>query len=77
MRLAVAAPAEHDGPGLRLATIDGDGRLGGRGAYLCRDRGGERPRAECLERAIRRRSVGRTLRASVTLDPKLVESVSR
>ena len=73
MRLALE---EHDdAAGPRLAVIDSDGRLGGRGAYLCRD--GERPRAECLERAIRRRSVGRTLHASVSLDPKLVESVGR
>jgi predicted RNA-binding protein YlxR (DUF448 family) len=71
MRIALAA---HEP---RLATIDRDGRLGGRGAYLCRDLDSARPRADCLERAIRRRSVGRTLRASVTLDPKLVESVGR
>jgi predicted RNA-binding protein YlxR (DUF448 family) len=78
VRLAVAALAEHDGAGGRpLAVIDADGRLGGRGAYLCRDRDGEGPRPECLERAIRRGSVGRTLRASVSLDPKLVESVGR
>ncbi len=78
MRLAVDAIGEHDGAsGRRLAVIDGDGRLGGRGAYLCRDRDGEHPRPECLERAIRRGSVGRTLHASVSLDPKLVESVGR
>ncbi len=81
MRLAVAALDAHDSAARsrapRVATIDRDGRLGGRGAYLCRDLDGERPRAECLERAIRRRSVGRTLRASVSLDPKLVESVGR
>jgi len=77
VRLALADLREHDGPaGRRLAVLDGEGRLGGRGAYLCRDRDGERPRAECLERAIRRGSVGRTLHASVSLDPKLVESVS-
>jgi predicted RNA-binding protein YlxR (DUF448 family) len=60
-----------------VATVDRDGRLGGRGAYLCCDRDSEGPRADCLELAIRRRSVGRTLRASVSLDPKLVESVGR
>ena len=38
---------------------------------------GELPDAECLARALRRGSVGRTLRASVAVDPKLVESVSR
>jgi predicted RNA-binding protein YlxR (DUF448 family) len=77
VRLALAVLGEHDRRAPRLATIDGDGRLGGRGAYLCRERDSERPRADCLDRAIRRRSVGRTLRASVTLDPKLVESVGR
>jgi predicted RNA-binding protein YlxR (DUF448 family) len=78
VRLAVAALEKHDADGApRVATIDADGRRGGRGAYLCRDRDGESPRAECLEQAIRRRSVGRTLRASVSLDPKLVESVGQ
>jgi predicted RNA-binding protein YlxR (DUF448 family) len=77
VRLALAALGEHGLRAPRLATIDRDGRLGGRGAYLCREGDSERPRADCLERAIRRRGVGRTLRASVMLDPKLVESVSR
>jgi predicted RNA-binding protein YlxR (DUF448 family) len=76
LRLALAALGEHDGAaGRRVAVLDSEGSLGGRGAYLCRDRGGERPRPECLEHAIRRGSVGRTLHASVSLDPKLVESV--
>jgi predicted RNA-binding protein YlxR (DUF448 family) len=78
VRLAVGALRAHDGAGgPRVAVVDDEGRLGGRGAYLCRDSDGERPRPECLQRAIRRGSVGRTLRASVTLDPKLVESVGR
>ncbi len=81
MRLAVAVPGEREAGASagtpRIATIDRDGRLGGRGAYLCRDRDAQSPRADCLDQAIRRRSVGRTLRASVTLDPKLVESVGR
>jgi predicted RNA-binding protein YlxR (DUF448 family) len=86
VRLAVGALEEHDrhaGGGRSdtephpLAVIDSDGRLGGRGAYLCRDEDGESPRTECLERAIRRGSVARTLRAKVALDPKLVESVGR
>ena len=69
---------EHDAAaGPRLAVLDTDGRMGGRGAYLCRDEDGRRPNTDCLARAIRRGSVGRTLRASVTLDPKLVESVGR
>ena len=78
MRLAVSELREHDAhTGANLAVIDRDGRMGGRGAYLCRDADGERPDAECLARALRRGSVGRTLRASVALDPKLVESVGR
>ena len=77
MRLGLAAPGARETGSARIATIDRDGRLAGRGAYLCRAEDGKGPRADCLERAIRRRSVGRTLRASVTLDPKLVESVSR
>jgi len=74
---------------LRIAVIrDGEGRHGramcdrtgtmpGRGAYLCRGRAPEVPAAECLEQAARRGGVARALRAAVTLDPKLVESVSR
>jgi predicted RNA-binding protein YlxR (DUF448 family) len=58
-------------------VLDGEGRLGGRGAYLCRAGDGERARSQCLHDAIRRGSVARTLRAAVTVDPKLVESVSR
>jgi predicted RNA-binding protein YlxR (DUF448 family) len=78
VRLAVSELREHDAhPGAKLAVIDRDGRMGGRGAYLCRDAEGELPDAECLARAVRRGSVGRTLRASVALDPKLVESVGR
>ena len=37
----------------------------------------DRPRAECLAAAIRRGGFARALRAKVTLDPKLVESVGR
>jgi predicted RNA-binding protein YlxR (DUF448 family) len=80
VRLAVEELRAHDadakgGDAERLAVIDRDGRMGGRGAYLCRGAGGELPDAECLARALRRGSVGRTLRASVAVDPKLVESV--
>ena len=47
----------------------------GRGAYLCRDGEPDGPRAECLKLALRRGGVRAPLRAQVTLDPKLVESV--
>jgi predicted RNA-binding protein YlxR (DUF448 family) len=58
-------------------VLDRDGRLGGRGAYLCREADGDGPRAGCVAAAIRRNGVARTLRTKVTLDPKLVESVGR
>ncbi len=51
----------------------------GRGAYLCRAGSAEEPalpKRDCLERAVRRGGIPRALRASVTLDPKLVESVN-
>jgi len=60
-----------------LAVRDREGTMPGRGAYVCR---GERPgelAAGCLALAIRRGGIPRTLRAPVTLDHKIVESVSR
>ena len=71
------ALASHDAGAGRLAVLDRDGRMGGRGAYLCRAPGTDRPSAECLAAAIRRGGFARALRAKVTLDPKLVESVGR
>jgi predicted RNA-binding protein YlxR (DUF448 family) len=49
----------------------------GRGAYLCRadDAPGE-PKGDCVAQAVRRGGIARALRAAVTLDPKIVESVS-
>ncbi len=65
----------------RHAVLDRDGTMPGRGAYLCRaadpDRRSGLPDPACLERALRRGGIARTLRAAVTLDPKLVESVNR
>lgn len=61
----------------RLAVLDRDGRLGGRGAYLCRSPEDDRPQAQCLATAVRRGAFARALRAKVTLDPKLVESMGR
>jgi predicted RNA-binding protein YlxR (DUF448 family) len=51
--------------------------MGGRGAYLCLDQASGEPVAECLATAARRGGIARALRAAVTLDSKLVESVSR
>ena len=63
-------------PGTGQAIHDRDGTIAGRGAYLCRGAGPDRPAAACLAEAIRRRAFARALRSAVTIDPKLVESVS-
>jgi predicted RNA-binding protein YlxR (DUF448 family) len=63
----------------RDAIVDRDGTMPGRGAYLCRAgnlKGPALPERECLERALHRGGIARALRASVTLDPKIVESVN-
>ena len=49
--------------------------MGGRGAYICLSAEPGVPSAECLQRAIGRGGIARTLRSAVTLDAKLVESV--
>jgi hypothetical protein len=49
----------------------------GRGAYLCRGEEPEQPAAACIALAMRRGGIGRALRSTVSVDPKLVESVSR
>jgi predicted RNA-binding protein YlxR (DUF448 family) len=48
----------------------------GRGAYLCAGALGATAAAECLQRATGRGAFNRALRCTVTLDPKLVESIS-
>jgi predicted RNA-binding protein YlxR (DUF448 family) len=73
IRIAIA----RDGAVARArAVCDRDYRLPGRGAYLCRAEQRELPAPECLERAIKRGAISRALRSAVSLDPKLVESVS-
>jgi predicted RNA-binding protein YlxR (DUF448 family) len=76
LRIAVA----HDREGLpRRAIVDRDATMPGRGAYLCRAAHAPSPATidrACLERARRRRGIARALRAAVTLDTELVESVS-
>jgi predicted RNA-binding protein YlxR (DUF448 family) len=74
MRIALA-PGGEGGP--RRAVHDRDGRMPGRGAYLCRGGAPEEPAAGCLALALRRSAIPRALRAAATVDPKLVESVSR
>jgi uncharacterized protein len=72
MRIA----AEPMGEGAsRKAVQDRDGRMPGRGAYLCRGERADEPARACLSLALRRRAIPRALRAAVTVDPKLVESV--
>jgi predicted RNA-binding protein YlxR (DUF448 family) len=73
--IRIAAVRDGDSSRAR-AVCDRDKRLPGRGAYLCGDEQRQRPAAACLERAIKRGAIGRALRAAVSLDPKLVESVS-
>ena len=61
-----------------MAVLDRAARLPGRGAYLCRaNMDGDVPTPDCLALATKRRAVARALRASVSLDPKLVESMGR
>ncbi|MHB8533075.1 MAG: YlxR family protein [Solirubrobacteraceae bacterium] len=60
--------------GRPAATIDPAARMPGRGAYLCRD-GAARPAPACLQRAIERNAISRTLRCKAPLT--LVESVPR
>ena len=62
-------------PAPKRAIADPACTLPGRGAYLCRDRDRALPVSDCLARATRRGGIARALRAKVTLDPKLVESL--
>jgi predicted RNA-binding protein YlxR (DUF448 family) len=72
--LRIALDGSHGAP---VARLDREGRMGGRGAYLCRAPEGEAPLRECAVAAVRRGAIQRTLRARATLDDKLVESVGR
>jgi predicted RNA-binding protein YlxR (DUF448 family) len=74
MRIAVVREDEAGSP---RAVHDRDGTMPGRGAYLCRGQAAESPDASCLALALRRGGIPRALRSAVTVDPKLVESVSR
>jgi len=78
LRLALApARGEQEHASRAVAVLDAQGRMPGRGAYLCRQPGGALPAAECLATALRRRAIPRALRAAAAVDAKLVESVSR
>jgi predicted RNA-binding protein YlxR (DUF448 family) len=73
VRLAVSRVGEARGA---LVVRDRAGTMPGRGAYLCRDSGSTLPLRACTARAIRRGGIARALRASVTLDPEIIELVS-
>jgi predicted RNA-binding protein YlxR (DUF448 family) len=74
VRFAVERGRSGSGP---HAVEDPAGTMPGRGAYLCRADGAGGPSPQCLALAVRRGGIARTLRAPVTLDPKIVESVGR
>ncbi len=59
------------------AVCDRNATMPGRGAYLCLCSEHSSPAPECLARASKRGGIARALRASVTLDAKLVESIGR
>ncbi|HSZ06626.1 MAG TPA: YlxR family protein [Solirubrobacteraceae bacterium] len=74
--LRLAADPDGERPPRRV-LLDPAGEMPGRGAYLCRGQGPALADPACLERATRRGGIARALRSPVTLDRKLVESVSR
>jgi predicted RNA-binding protein YlxR (DUF448 family) len=71
VRIALADP----GAASPRAVIDREGKMPGRGAYLCREPQSGRPEVACAARAARNRGLARTLRAPVTVDRELIESV--
>jgi predicted RNA-binding protein YlxR (DUF448 family) len=67
----VRIAAVPDGSGARRsqrAVLDPSGTLPGRGAYLCRGDGPGVPDPSCLQNALRRGGIARTLRRNVKLD---------
>jgi predicted RNA-binding protein YlxR (DUF448 family) len=73
MRIALSGGGDSRG---RRAVHDPAGTLPGRGAYLCVGAAPAEPRAQCVAIATRRDAIARALRSAVTIDPKLVESIS-
>jgi predicted RNA-binding protein YlxR (DUF448 family) len=74
--IRIAAARDGDGDSRRV-VLDPTCTIDGRGAYLCRSANGHEPAADCLTLANRRGRIARALRSGVTIDPKLIESVSR
>jgi predicted RNA-binding protein YlxR (DUF448 family) len=66
LRLAVAGPTGDRR--VRRAVIDERGSMPGRGAYLCRGAECTSPEPDCLQEALRRGGIARTLRGAVKLD---------
>jgi predicted RNA-binding protein YlxR (DUF448 family) len=76
MRIALSHPRPGAAGAERARAVhDRHGTMPGRGAYLCLGGRPDTPAAECLRVAMRRGGFARALRAAVTLDPKLVESM--
>jgi predicted RNA-binding protein YlxR (DUF448 family) len=61
----------------KRVVLDPTCTMDGRGAYLCCSANGREPVADCLALATRRGRIARALRCAVTIDAKLLESVSR
>jgi predicted RNA-binding protein YlxR (DUF448 family) len=75
VRLALARKPEQTRAS--AIVVDEHARIGGRGAYVCAHEAGV-PERECLEQALRRGSIVRTLRCGAKIDSSdLLESGSR
>jgi predicted RNA-binding protein YlxR (DUF448 family) len=75
VRLALARKSDQERPA--AIVVDELARLGGRGAYVCAREAGV-PERECLERAVRRGGIVRTLRCGSKIDSSdVLESGSR
>jgi predicted RNA-binding protein YlxR (DUF448 family) len=74
VRLALARRGHGEQPAV---VIDRQARLPGRGAYLCTD-AGQTPSASCLQLALKRGGIARTLRCTAKIDSSdLLESVGQ
>lgn len=75
MRLALKRKPGDERPA--AIVVDEHARLGGRGAYICAHRPGV-PERDCLDRALHRGGIARTLRCSPKIDSlDLLESGAR
>jgi predicted RNA-binding protein YlxR (DUF448 family) len=74
LRLAVAAEGPSVPP---TVVIDRDGRMPGRGAYVCRETPDGVPRHSCLSQALTHKALARAFRRAVNVPTQLVESLGR